>query len=352
MNVIYAVYFRPGDFMRRSGLEPLAEAVGAIPIKHGCFWKQWGRLNWRVEAALRRWGQRYYGSEWNYLMPILDEWRIARAVDRPGAVVHFLFAEFAGVRNSRFLRKRGARIVGTFHTSPRRLERICGRMPLEAYDAISVVSKNQIPWFEARGVPPDRLFVTLHGVDTTYFRPDPTRKAHSSDSPPLRGLLVGSTERDHDLAAAIMRALPDGVMTLDVATKPYPHPAYRETPNVRLLPHLDDGALLRAYQAADLLVMPLLDATANNAILEAMACGTPVVTNRTSGASEYVEPAGGWVVEPNTVEAWVETLLTISRHRDTWLAEKRKAARAWAEQLDWQRLVPQYRALYERALRE
>ncbi len=345
---VYAVYFRPDDFAGRSGLEPLAEAVGAIPIRHGCFWKKWGRLNWRIEAALRRWGQRYYGSEWNYLAPIWDEWRIARRVRESNAVVHFLFAEFAGVCHPRFFRARRARLVGTFHASPRRQERVCGKMRLDAYDAISVVSSGQRDWFDARGFPKDRLFVTLHGVDTDYFRPTDDRHP-TPENQPLRGLLVGATERDHEMAAAVMQALPDGLMTLDVATKPYPHPAYRDVPNVRLLSHMDDAALLRAYQSADLLVMPLLDATANNAILEAMACGTPVVTNRTCGTADYVDPSGGWVVESHSIEVWVETLRRIALARDA-LASKRNQARAWAERLDWKHLVPQYRALYRAAV--
>lgn len=346
---LYAVYFRPDDFARRSGLEPLAEALGATPITHGCFWKTWGRVNWRVEAALRAWGRRYYGSEWNYLAPWWDEYRIARRIHGVDPVVHFLFAEFAGPRRARPFRRRGARIVGTFHTSPRRQERVCGDMHLDVYDAISVVASGQRAWFESQGFPSNRIVLTLHGVDTDYFKPDPARKP-TAETGPLRALLVGATERDHEMAAAVMNALPDGIMTLSVATKPYPHPAYRDGRNVQLLPRLDDGALLRAYQAADVLMMPLLDATANNAILEAMACGTPVITNRTCGTDDYVVPSGGWVVEPNTREAWIETVIAISSDRAA-LAARRAQARAWAERLSWSNLIHQYRALYEAARR-
>ncbi|MCS6772450.1 MAG: glycosyltransferase family 4 protein [Kiritimatiellae bacterium] len=345
---IYGVYFRPHDFMHRSGLEPLVEAVGAVPIVHGCYWKKWGRWHWRLESALRKWGQRYYGSEWNYLLPFWDEHRIARQIREPGSVVHFLFAEFAGPRRSDCFHRRGVRVAGTFHASPRRQEQVCGGIRLEAYDAISVVSNGQRAWFVGKGYPPSRIFLTLHGVDAAYFKPDPARPP-TPDDQPLMGLLVGSTERDHELAAAVMNALPDGVMTLYVATKPYPHPAYRGIRNVILYPHLSDEDLLRAYQKADLLVMPLLDATANNAVLEAMACGTPVVTNRTCGAADYIEPNGGWIVEDACVDAWVEILCAISRAREQ-LPAKRAQARAWAERFHWPNLVPQYKALYAAAL--
>jgi glycosyltransferase involved in cell wall biosynthesis len=345
---VYAIYFRPADFARRSGLEPLAEAVGAVKLTHGCFWRSGARINWRVEEALKRWGTSYFGSPWNYLMPVWDEYRLAAGMRGP-CIAHFLFAEFAGPRRAGPFRRRGARVVGTFHASPRRQEQVNGRMPVHVYDCISVVARAQQPFFEARGVPRERIFFTPHGVDTNYFAPDPNRVANLEG--PLRGLLVGSTERDHAFAAALMRALPPGMMHLAVATKPHPHPAYRDARNVMLVPHLDDAGLVRAYQQADLLVMPMLDATANNAMLEAMACGTPVLTNRTSGTADYVDPTCNDILEGKDIDAWCGRVLHWHRHRDA-LAARRSAVRRWAESLSWERVAPAYRAMYARAMGE
>ncbi len=347
---VYAIYFRPGDFARRSGLEPLAEAVGAHKITHGCFWRAGRRVNWRVEEALKRWGQSYYGSQWNYLAPVWDEVRIARRMTERPSVAHFLFAEFAGPRRAAPFRARGARVVGTFHASPRRQPVVSAGAHLEAYDCISVVARSQRSFFEARGYPAERIFVTLHGVDTDYFQPDWNRAEAPTDRP-LRGLLVGSTERDHSLMASVMKSLPRDCLQLDVATKPNPHPAYTGLANVNMLPHLDDAALLRAYQQADILVMPLLDATANNALLEAMACGTPVLTNRTSGTADYVDGSGGVVVEEHTVEAWVAAIRALASDR-AGLQARRAPARAWAERLSWASVAPQYHALYAAAMKD
>jgi glycosyltransferase involved in cell wall biosynthesis len=341
---LYAVYFRPPDFMQRSGLAPLAEAVGAHPLTHGCFWRDWGRWHWRLEEGLRRWGQHYYGSRWNYLAPWLDEWRLASHLPRASSLVHFLFAEFAGPRRAGPFRRRGARIVGTFHTSPRRLEQVIGSVHLEVYDAISVVAEGQRAYFLERGFPAERLFLTLHGVDTDYFHPD-ARRGATPDNEPLKGLLVGATERDHAFAAKLMAALPAGLLHLSVATKPSEHPVYRSLRNVTLLPHLNDEAMLKAYQEADLLVMPLMDATANNAILEAMACGTPVMTNRTSGTNNYVDPSCNVVMEEKVVEGWMDVLMKIAADR-SGLLERRRRVRAWAETLSWAAVAPQYRAMY------
>mgnify|MGYP002078614938 CR=1 FL=1 len=345
---VYAVYFRPSYFGSRSGLGPLAEAVGAHKITHGCFWRSAERIHWRLGDWYRRQGQTYYGSSWNYLMPVVDELRIARRMNNGEGIAHFLFAEFAGPRRARPFKKKGHRIVGTFHASPRRQTTVTDGVHLDVYDSISVVSRCQQPYFIDRGYPASKLHVTLHGVDTTYFRPDSMREGISEDRP-LQGLFVGSTERDHEFAARLMNVLPDGIMHLSVATTPNPHPAYREVRQVTLLPFLDDHAMLRAYQQADILVMPLLDATANNAILEAMACGTPVLTNCTGGTPDYIDTSCNYVVEQRDLDEWVAMLVHIAGNRDA-LAANRKSVRVWAESLSWESVAHQYRAMYRSAL--
>ena len=49
-------------------------------------------------------------------------------------------------------------------------------------------------------------------------------------------------------------------------------------PNVRVLSGLSDLALAETFRQADVLFLPLQDATANNARLEGLASGLPVVT--------------------------------------------------------------------------
>ena len=47
-----------------------------------------------------------------------------------------------------------------------------------------------------------------------------------------------------------------------------------------------------AYFAADLLVHPTFYDPCSNVVLEAMACGLPVITMRSNGASEMLRPIG------------------------------------------------------------
>ena len=58
---------------------------------------------------------------------------------------------------------------------------------------------------------------------------------------------------------------------------------------------LGDDDLRQHYQSAALLLLPLRDVTASNAILEALACGLPIVISDVGGARDYVDESCGFL---------------------------------------------------------
>src|SRR5262249_19155610 len=112
---------------------------------------------------------------------------------------------------------------------------------------------------------------------------------------------------------------------------------------------LSDAALLESYQTADCLLMLVEDATANNAVMEAMACGLPVVTHAKGGLPEYVTDAEGRMIQNASIEKVGEAL---ERLKDdiAMRREKSQNARRRALSLSWQSTATVTEKLYNELL--
>jgi glycosyltransferase involved in cell wall biosynthesis len=113
---------------------------------------------------------------------------------------------------------------------------------------------------------------------------------------------------------------------------------------VRLLgprPHAELPAL---YGAADALVLASSREGWANVLLEAMACGTPVVASNVWGNPEVVQSsAAGLVTENNTVEGIISTIRRLFA-----TSPNRAATRAYAERFSWEATTAGQIALFRR----
>ena len=343
---LYVVHHQPPSFARRSGFPALLEHIHARDLDFDMTWQKLEAKSWRLGHALRQWGIRHYGSQWNALVPYLDEWRLSGHVsEREGAVIHFIWGEFASPRHPRWFRKKGNRLVATFHCSIRRLPAVLRDFRCwDSFDAWSCTSRTQLPFFLEHGVRPEDIRVVPLGVDTDYFTPDPAWRAQ--DEGPLRAIMVGKTERDHEFLVEVMKALPPGCVELSVCTHASYHALYGSAPGVKILPHIPDSQLLCEYQTAELMIMPFLDCTTNDAIMESMACGTPVMTNSIGGVPEYVRTDCNVVMDGKNVADWANRLVDLKQNRAA-LHAMRGPTRAWAETFGWNLVASEYLDLYE-----
>jgi glycosyltransferase involved in cell wall biosynthesis len=207
-------------------------------------------------------------------------------------------------------------------------------------DHVTVVSATQRAYFE-QVLPRARVSVILHGIDTTFFHPV-TRLSSGT----VRCLVVGSYLRDwsllHDIARAF-KGQPEIVFDVVSASAP----AF-DGAAVSVHRQVDDQSLRELYHRADILLLPLSDATANNALLEGMACGLPVIGSDLPSLREYAGPGVGMFV-PHEIDAFVESIRDLSRDRDARV-RLGDAARRRAEDLSWRRIAPIFAALYRRVV--
>ena len=86
----------------------------------------------------------------------------------------------------------------------------------------------------------------------------------------------------------------------------------RPAPNVTMLPYRRDSSELAQWIAsADALVHAGTKETFGLVILEAMACGRPVVTARAGAFPEFVDESVGMLAEPNSGASMAEAIAAL-----------------------------------------
>jgi glycosyltransferase involved in cell wall biosynthesis len=102
------------------------------------------------------------------------------------------------------------------------------------------------------------------------------------------------------------------------------------------------------YNAADIFVYPSLYEGFGLPVLEAMACGTPVVASNTSSLPEVVGESG-LLVDPADAEGMAEAMRRVLSDRDLREA-LRTTGLARAKTFTWRRAAKETVAVYDRAL--
>jgi glycosyltransferase involved in cell wall biosynthesis len=297
--------------------------------------------NRRVRGLIRRLVQGR-GQIWYHLSDLAAE----AAVLRPtlaGAfdVLHFVDGEQTAQflpAIARRLRLHG-RTVATYHQPLTVLPRVVVPSVVRNLDHVTVVASAQLEWF-ARVIPRDRLSVVLHGIDVTFFTPD----AASPISDTFRCITTGSYLRDWALLADIARAL-ESRRDIQFHVVSGSAPAFEHLPNVTVHRGADDHTLRELYRRSNLLLLPLVDATANNALLEGMASALPVVASDLPALREYA-PADGATFLARQADAFADAIVRLADDPVRRRAMGR-SVRSRAEALAWPRIAEAYSTLYE-----
>ena len=158
----------------------------------------------------------------------------------------------------------------------------------EAIVAVSEFTRDELT--DVLGVSRDRIRVIGNGVDSVFVQSGPA-------APGDYVLAVGTLEPRKNLERAVAAARLAGVEVRVVGA-----PGWGGIDVPGWVGRIDDEALAALYRGARCLVFPSIYEGFGIPILEAMACGTPVVTSR-GGATEEIAGGAAVLVDPLDVEA-------------------------------------------------
>lgn len=109
----------------------------------------------------------------------------------------------------------------------------------------------------------------------------------------------------------------------------------------------DVSELARLYSAADLFVNPTREDTFPTVNIEALACGTPVLTYRTGGSAEIPDDSCGSIVEKDDLDALVEQIEVICHDKPFSAQACIRRASMFDEKKQLSRYVKLYEELYD-----
>lgn len=221
-------------------------------------------------------------------------------------------------------------------------------------DAVVTVSDALAKPLRAAGVPDKRLTTLRNGVDLRLFQPvdrTATRARIGFRRPTL--LSVGNLIelKGHDLVIRALETLADFDLVV-IGSGPLERPLQRlaarlgVNERVRFLSPMPQEQLREYYGAADALVLASSREGWPNVLLEAMACGTPVVATETWGIPEIVTaPEAGVLIGERSVAGLVDACRRLFANYP-----ERNSTRRYAERFGWEATSEGQWALFNRVL--
>lgn len=223
-------------------------------------------------------------------------------------------------------------------------------------DTVFVNSEEYRQSWIRRGFDPAKLKILPRGLDTELFHPARRDSAFfekfGASNGNVRLLYVGriSREKDLDLLAAAYRRLRNEglpVQLFVVGHGPYSEAFAKSLPEALFTGYLRGTDLATAYASADIFVFPSTTDTFGNVILEAQACGLPVIVSDSGGPKELVENnRNGLITKSHDVEHFARAIRTLVTNR-TLRERMANSARDSVADRSWPRAFAKFWAATE-----
>ncbi|MBN2120510.1 MAG: glycosyltransferase family 4 protein, partial [Candidatus Omnitrophica bacterium] len=317
------ISFKMKHHSNHSGYDRLVHFIsgnGSGSIKSNVPWALSRLVPSRVKEAIKA----ASGVSWYSRHHLINELKAGlKLFSFKNEVFHFLYGEDSYCYLGFLPRRKNKKIVCTYHQPPDYFETVIRKKNhLRKLDAIIALSKAQYDYFKSL-IGRDKVFLLPHGVDTDFFVPS----QNTGQNGALRCLFVGQWLRDFMTLKRVIQTLnfTDKDVRFDIVTTQEYKTYFNALGNVSVYSGITDKELLGLYQKATVLVMPLLDCTANNSILEALACGLPVVATDVGGVRQYLDETCGILVSKKDPKAMADEVIELFENKPLRKAMSEKA---------------------------
>ena len=291
-----------------------------------------------ANGVTRRMMRPLTGSTWYGLAGTYAELRAAaRARLGSKCLVHVMYGEDLLGLSRVFLGSRH-RLIATFHQPPERfVQLVSWRIPSQL-DAVIILDSAYEDWWRSQLTSP--VYALSLGLDTEWW---------SSGGEPRRDrvIFVGSHLRDFSTLQAAVRHL-GGRVGFDVVVPRDRANALRGWPGVTVHIGISDEALRTLYRSAAVMFLPLRGASASNSLLQAMACGCPVVATDLPSVRSCLGNEAGALAPLGDAEAHVRVLEKVLESPQRGVMSE--AARRRGGFYSWMNVSRRHREVYQQVL--
>ena len=335
------IVFRYGHHSPHSGYSRLAEygrtlhnreiVKVAKPISRRLIRE---RLLWRLARGTPGYDRASMAAELTVAWRMLGENR---------CVYHVLYGETTYRYTSLLNNLRENRIIASFHLPPSGIRQaVQVDWHIRRLSAAICVGRNQEEFF-AKILDPSRVFFVPLGIDTDYYTPPPSFETRDPDL----CLLVGENYRDFPTFRGVVELVAyRRPKTRFVAViPPHSHKFIGRHPNLTLLSGIPEAEFLELYRSAALMIMPLHDATANNAVLESLACGLPLVVSDVGAIRDYVDPQSAALTATQDAQGMADAVVDLLENHSK-RQRLSQCSRAQSLHFSWPKVVQQMESVY------
>lgn len=220
------------------------------------------------------------------------------------------------------------------------------------FDKIITVSKFTKRRLVMFGLDPQKIIVIPNGVDILKYSKCKVNNAHQNDSIVSIGRLVKQKGYEYLIEAMkkVIREVPnvrlyivgDGPLKNKLVAKVRKEGLDR---NIVLLGKVSDEEKLRVLNTSEIFVLPSLQEGFGITLLEAMACGLPIIANDLLVFREFINQQNGYLVDVRDTKRFAEAIVSLLKDEDKKM-EMRKYNKRRAKLFNWDKIAEVVEKVY------